>query len=407
MVWLVLWLDPSGANDDVQAHQEGEVDPCRFCDSLSGDDAAGAAKSIRRMLYEEGNHVCSRCGTIASRGIDSGAEWRIFGWEPGQAKSMDRMRCAPASFSVIQSMAPDILREHPLVEQGKEAASAGADAAALEKRTKNAMKKHAVAVEYTSQPLGCHIHTRSIYNNKSRSIKNNINNTANADANAANPQAEDGQNLTKIINRYQSWNSSSHRQRSLHSVFESLTLDATHHGLPQCILDEAKTLYVRMVTAVQDLKGEMRSAIIGASVYMACKRSGAPRSFQEVSEMCNIRQAAVSKGYRIFQQFVEDDVSTSRAEDFIGRFCSRLEMNQEFVKRVRRVLADFTDNEHPIVDSLTPPTLIAGIIRFVSEQHPELIRTPLSRAAVADACKVALATVNKSYNLVKNALPPP
>ena len=310
----------------------------------------------------DGNVVCEACHSIVSRWVDARAEWRVFGWEPGQGSNGgDKIRCASVTSSTSAMF--------------QDASSSGT--------------------------LGCYIpvprRTFSAARSSSMHPLFNNNTASTNNANNNNNGVMTGDHVRSMMHKMQMWNSVTYRQRVMGNIFESLSLDAAQHRLTPCLLDDAKALYKRMAEAQTETKGEMRKAMMGASIYMACKRSGVPRSMREVSEICNTRPAALSKGYRYFQRMIENDVATSFAQDFVGRFCSRLDLDDVVTARIRKLVDRMT--EAGVADNCTPPTLVAGVIRFVCE-NDATYRKKISRTAIADACKIAPATVTKSYNMV-------
>jgi transcription initiation factor TFIIIB Brf1 subunit/transcription initiation factor TFIIB len=67
--------------------------------------------------------------------------------------------------------------------------------------------------------------------------------------------------------------------------------------------------------------------MMAPSFYVACKSNGVPRSVNEIAAMFNVRDTVMRKGCSLFQASVHmDDMESSAPSDFVGRFCSRLEM---------------------------------------------------------------------------------
>jgi transcription initiation factor TFIIIB Brf1 subunit/transcription initiation factor TFIIB len=316
----------------------------------------------------DGNVVCTGCQTVVSRWVDARAEWRNFSAESGGGAFSGRSnmtRCGPPSGG----------------GGGGVAGGAGSNVAPM---------------------LGCFI-PRWAPPKSAAALARGTGSGGNAGE------------MGHMIHKLQMWNSITHRQRVMLNVFESLTLDAAQHGLAPCILEDAKALYRRMADAI-DAKGEHRPAMMGASIYLSCKRNGVPRTMREVSLICNLRLAALHKGYRLFQDAIESDATSSCSADFVGRFCSRLDMDPRLTARVRTWVDRFT--AMGAEDVCTPPTLVAGVIRYVCEKDWAIAnavadtthaakgnadaakKPPITRQQIGDACRLSAATVGKSYQIM-------
>jgi transcription initiation factor TFIIB len=196
----------------------------------------------------------------------------------------------------------------------------------------------------------------------------------------------------RIVQKYQFWNSMTYRERSLYSVFEQLTSNAINHGIPGCIIEEAKVLYKRM-TDLKVSRGENRQALIAASIYVSCKSNQVPRSVKEIASMFNVKVTALTKGCKLFQQQLLNNASikSSAPADFVGRFCSKLNLDQGVVKLCRYILQK-TD-ELCVVCESTPPSIVAGSLQLCNVE----LNLGLSKMQMAEACHISQVTIAKCY----------
>ena len=279
---------------------------------------------------QDGNVMCRRCNTLLGRQLDYGAEWRFYGAE--DLRASNPTRCCPPSNGLIQSLG-------------------------------------------------------SVISSAPRRRASNWVNRTEAGAAAAQTSSMAGRSIQK----YQVWNSMTYRERVLCGVFDTLSVNAAHNGLPACILEDAKTLYKR-VSDARITRGENRSAVIAVSMYVACKRNGVPRSIKELAAMFDMRPAALTKACRTFLEVVTDaDASSSCPEDFVGRFCSRLGMDPESTACTRRTVA--RADELAIVCDAMPPSIVAGAI-YLGSCRLEL---GLDKDAIGSVCAVAAVTVGKTF----------
>jgi transcription initiation factor TFIIB len=278
----------------------------------------------------EGGLTCQRCNTVVQRQLDYGAEWRYYGAE--DVRSTNMTRCCPPSNGLITALGSVV-------------------SCAPRRRASQWSNRTAdrAAASNASQAAG------------------------------------------RQLQRYQVWSALSYRERVLCGIFEQLTVNAAHHGLPACILEDAKNLY-KAISDRHITRGENRAAVIATSVYVACRRCGVPRSIREIAEMFDLKPAAITRAFRTFRSVVGDadeDAEPTTPMDFVGRFCTRLSLAPEATEAIREVvrLAD----EAAAVSEAMPPSIVAGAIALVAER----LGLKLAREDVAAVCAVAPATVAK------------
>jgi transcription initiation factor TFIIIB Brf1 subunit/transcription initiation factor TFIIB len=195
---------------------------------------------------------------------------------------------------------------------------------------------------------------------------------------------------SSIVPRYQMWNALTYRQRTLCGVFELMAVSANQYGLPTCILEEAKCMYKRL-TEGRITRGPHRGALVACSVYMSCKSNRVPRSIKEVAAMFDVPMTAMTRSCRVFEQVIARDLGTSTCADFVGRFCSRLELDEDVARAVKAGV-QCVEAEGMICDS-TPPTIVSGVLHLVNLEAG----LGITRAALVAACHTSWATIHKCY----------
>ena len=282
------------------------------------------------IAEHDGNCMCMSCNSLVGRQIDYKAEWRFFGAE--DTRTCNPTRCYPPSNGLIQTLGTVV------------AAAPRRHASHWRNRT-----EATAAAQQTSASAG------------------------------------------RTMQKYQVWSSMSYRDRVLCRVFDQLAVCASQHGLPACILEEAKGLYKR-VSEARITRGENRAAVIAVCMYVACKRNGVPRSIREVGEMFSIRSCAMTKATHTVQSVVADaDAASSEPSDFLGRFCSRLGMPDHAVRMTRGVVA--RADELALVCDAMPPSIVGGAILLVGAR----LGLAIDRDAIAAACVIAPVTVTKMF----------
>ncbi len=203
---------------------------------------------------------------------------------------------------------------------------------------------------------------------------------------------EYGKNNTNMRNlcKYQKWNSTTYKERALYNTVEHIYTQANNSGIPQTIIDEAKTLYKSL--SEQTLhRGLSRSGIIASCLYWSCKKNKVPRSAKEVSKMFNIDITTLTKGSKIFHNTLKINVESTNAKDFIIRFCSNLNLDQHVVDLCIRIV-DITE-EIGVVSENSPPSIASGIIYLACN----ICDINITKKQIAQINTISEVTINKTY----------
>ena len=200
----------------------------------------------------------------------------------------------------------------------------------------------------------------------------------------------------RILRKYQSWTSMPYRERSLHGVFETLSLNASNNGIPSSIVTEAKNLY-KQASQSGVTRGDSRHGLIASSIYVACKRANVPRSAKEIAKMFHLHSSTMTRGCKRFQELLPVETSNTVPKDFVSRFVSRLDVSRE-VKDLCFGVIDLV-KEYGLLEENSPPSVAASCIFMVCDAS----RAPnIDKKRVAAECDVSVVTISRC---VKKLLP--
>jgi transcription initiation factor TFIIB len=276
------------------------------------------------VIVLDGLFVCRQCHSVDERVVDYSAEWKVFNVDDSRGSS-DMTRCCPPQSELLPTLGSNICKYSPYVYRSKFSASYG---------------------------------------------------------------ASERKSTTSNIHLYHAWNSMTYRERTLCSIFEQLNIITVTNGIPQCILEEAKSLY-KKISDKRISRGENRKALIACSLYMACKSSSVPRSVKEIAKMFELSASAVTKGCRILQEVVDIDFNFSQPRDFVKRFCSRLNFNPMEIDIAIAIVEKVMSMG--IVHEYTAPSVVAACIFMTSNE----IKSGLSKGDVSSCCFVSQVTITK------------
>ncbi len=194
----------------------------------------------------------------------------------------------------------------------------------------------------------------------------------------------------KIIRKYHMWNSMSYKERSLYNIFDNITICAANNGIPNSIIEEAK-VYYKKLSESKISRGDNRSGLIASSIYMSCKSAKVPRSTKEIAKIFNLKPTTMTKGCKKFQEIMNIDVESSCSVDFIQRFSSKLNINNE-IKDICKHIIQKAD-ELNIVSDNTPPSIAAAAL-FLCTQ---ICNLKIPKKQLAEACEISQVTLTKCY----------
>lgn len=195
---------------------------------------------------------------------------------------------------------------------------------------------------------------------------------------------------TRIMRKYHMWNSMPYRERALLVIYDQLAIVAANNGIPKSIIDEAKILY-KKISEMKLARGDNRNGLIASSIYMSCKNNHAPRSAKEIAKIFNIKTTTMTHGCKKFQETMQMNTVSTTAEDFISRFCSKLNMDRSMRDICKQVV--HIAEEQGVVSQNTPPSIAAGCIYLCSV----LCNWDYSKKQLEDACEISAVTISKCY----------
>jgi transcription initiation factor TFIIIB Brf1 subunit/transcription initiation factor TFIIB len=238
--------------------------------------------------------------------------------------------------------------------------------------------------------------------------------------------------LMRRIKRYHMWNLMPYRERTLWSVFESLTVRATNAGVSTAILEEAKELYAQL-TASQICRGQaQRDAMLAACLWEALKRHDAQRLPKDVADIFQLPLRSVTKGIKQFQHIlsvrsndqkrdtyagaavaaatVEPATAEQRAlqrmsigraraiktttyKDFVQPFLTNLSIPRARQAELETLVFDVCarTEELNVVPENTPPSLTASVIAFCLGE----LGMSVDHVEIARVCGISAVTIHK------------
>jgi transcription initiation factor TFIIB len=154
-------------------------------------------------------------------------------------------------------------------------------------------------------------------------------------------------------------------------------------------------------------RGLNRDGIKAASIYIACRLNGCPRTSHEIAEIFQLDKTSATSGcsmaVNILQNIERGTESSQQADlhmttpsSFIERYCSKLNMNPELTM-LCKFIANKLEKNNYITDN-TPHAIAAGIVYFIS-YHCNL---NYSKNNIKQISGVSDVTINKCFKKMDN-----
>jgi transcription initiation factor TFIIB len=257
-----------------------------------------------KITLDEGQRVCTSCGTILSTWIDEGPEWRYYGAD-------DRNEDPTRTGNVTNELLPE--------------SSYGSVA----------MHKRGTLPDF------------------------------------------------RYLEKLSAWSAASHGERSWLSAFDILQTHGTRAGLPKAILLDACRLFRSQDDALK-LRGETRRALMGACLFLACRKNDVSRTHGEIANLVNVGTRSLCKGLQRFGQQEEAiDPLLMTQLSLAERMMDSMKLDDQYRETVLEKIQDLfsgDEMEH------TPKVVVAGIIaglllRQIPEDQKQIRLRDLSKLA--------------------------
>ena len=181
---------------------------------------------------------------------------------------------------------------------------------------------------------------------------------------------------------------------------------AHNAGMPKMIIDDAMRYHKKISEYYQTFRGENRDSILGGSIYISCRINKNPRTPKEIASIFHLDVQNATRGCKNVQQIInviEKDMSTNEKtvfnkttpDDFIERYCSRLNMNAELTKLCHFI--SLKVEKQGLMPENTPHSIAAGIIFFIVQ----LCGLTISKRDVRAVSEISEVTIGKCHKKIE------
>lgn len=215
------------------------------------------------------------------------------------------------------------------------------------------------------------------------------------------PFSRNESSTMKKIRNYALWNNGNYKERALYNVFSDMEIRAKNAGISSCIIEVAKHMY-KQISETKISRGDNRKGIIASCIFIACKKfDKCARSNKEIAEIFKIESTNMTKGFKKFNEIMlmvekknnyNNDYSISESLDFINRFCSNLNLEEDTTQLCKYVCKKI--EEYDLVSENTPTSKAAGTIYLVSY----IFNLNISKSDISNTCLTSEVTISKCFS---------
>ena len=201
------------------------------------------------------------------------------------------------------------------------------------------------------------------------------------------------------MGRLRMWNnrSQSHSptERNLQQAFSMLSRIKDRLGLPHHVIEKAAYTY-RKAQERGLIRGDTIGSVLAASIYVAIRQSGVPRTLDDISEISDIKPGEVARSYRRIISELDIKVPLIDPRKYIVKIANNL----DFDEKIRRKALELMEQAQKknLALGKDPISIAASILYIVNLSE----RRPKTQAEIARAAGITEVTVrNRSRELRK------
>lgn len=199
------------------------------------------------------------------------------------------------------------------------------------------------------------------------------------------------------LRRVSQWTRYDRTERALAPGLAQLSSLSSRLGLAPVFRERAAILLRQTIEAGLS-RGRSMDAIVAAVVYLAAKQLGAPRGLHELAQATGVTVHRISLTAKVVSRELGVFSRASRAEDFVPRFASQLELEPQVGERALSFVARVKDTK--TLEANSPVGIAAGALYLASEE----LDVPITQAQIARLTGVSEVTIRKHYRLLKELI---
>ena len=187
------------------------------------------------------------------------------------------------------------------------------------------------------------------------------------------------------------------KDRNLSFAFSELQRLVSQLHLSRAVHEKVAKLYQQAVNKGL-VRGRSTESIIAALLYTTCREEGAPRTLDEISRASGINRRDIGKTYRYIARKLNVRILPAKAQDYVPRFGSLLNLSERVQVRAVDVLDEAA--KHDVTSGKGPIGVAAAALYIAAVLEGE----KKTQREVADAIGVTEVTIRNRYKEMVESL---
>lgn len=195
------------------------------------------------------------------------------------------------------------------------------------------------------------------------------------------------------------WMSMPHKEKTLWDEFQYITNIGRIAGITQKIIDDALIKH-KEISEQQMFRGVNRDSIKAASIYIAYRQNGFPRTAAEIAQMFHLDKKNATKGCALAVSILNNIERNSDKQTelcritpalIVERYCSYFAVEDDLV-----LLAKFMAHKIEclgLIRDNTPQAVASGIVFYLGQRYA----LPFGKPDIIAKCHISDVTIAKCY----------
>jgi transcription initiation factor TFIIB len=168
-------------------------------------------------------------------------------------------------------------------------------------------------------------------------------------------------------------------------------------GLPHHVTEKAAYTY-RKAQERGLIRGDTIGSVLAASIYVAIRQSGVPRTLDDISEISDIKPGEVARSYRRIISELDIKVPLIDPRKYIVKIANNLDFDEKIRRKALEVMEQAQKKNLAV--GKDPISIAASILYIVNLSE----RKPRTQAEIAKAAGITEVTVRNRSKELRNRL---
>ncbi|MDR0798031.1 MAG: transcription initiation factor IIB, partial [Nitrososphaerota archaeon] len=186
-------------------------------------------------------------------------------------------------------------------------------------------------------------------------------------------------------------------ERNLTYALTEITKTANNLDIPKNVLETATVIY-RKAVKERLINGRSIQCIATASLYLACRQCGHPKTFNDIAYTSTVNKKKLGKDYRFLIKRLNYSTPPLQPNQYVAKFSNK-KLSQEKIEEItHKILVAAKDNK------LTAGRSPIGIAAAASYIALILIDERKTQKEIADIAQTTETTIKNRYKELVNRL---